>query len=118
MDVRGFQSERFRGVEIAGVRRHHHHGLWLQVEELPGHQIGFLVGLVVPDKLGREDAIPGEAAELRHVRQQREVAVRERGDHVPFAETREPGYRIGPWLETMPGAVEPDLLVLCEPIDL
>ena len=81
-DEGGLQAELLRGLQIVVVRGDHHHLLRRQAEQLCRAKIGFRIGLVVLEQFRRHDQVPRQAGELRHVGQQRDVAVGQRRDDV------------------------------------
>ncbi len=89
MNKRRAKAELLGGLQVTLVRRDHHHLLRPQVEELGYQPIHLWVRLVVPDQLGRKDAVPWEPGVLGHVGEQRDVAVREGSHHKASAEALE-----------------------------
>ncbi len=97
------------------MRGDHHDLVHLQVEEFGSRLVDLGVRLVVPRQLCSEDAVPRQAAELRKVRHQRDVAVRERRDDESLLQSRQALHRIGPRMQPMPRVVERADLVLGKP---
>ena len=104
-------------VEIVLVRGDHHHFAGREAEQPRRALVHLAVPLVVPEELRRQHAVPRQAAVLRHVGEQRDVAVRQRRDHELLLEPLQPGDRVLPRREAMPGAVEVILLGVGEPLD-
>src|SRR5882724_8927220 len=111
------QAERARRREVAVVRGDHHALAWRQPEERGRRQVGLGLGLVVPRDLRAEDGVPREPTILRHVDDQRDVAVRERREDELLLEAREAGHGVGPGVEAVPGTVQVIDLGLREPLD-
>ena len=86
--------------------RHHHQLSGGQAQQACGAQIDLGVGLVMAEQLGRQHAVPGQAAGLGHVDQQRHIAIGERGQGVALAQPGQAGHAVGPGLKAVPGAVE------------
>ncbi len=74
-------------LQIVGMGGDQHNLLCWQVQQLDSHLVDRWIGLVGSDQLSREDAVPGQAAILRHVRQERDVAIGERGEHKLLAQS-------------------------------
>ena len=118
MHVGGAEALLLRSLKIAGMRGHHHHLWWSQVEELHGAQIRFRIRLVVAHQFRAEDAVPRYAAVFGHVGEQRDVAVGERRDCVARLQTRQASNRIWPRPASMPHLVELHLVGFSERSDL
>ena len=102
----GFQTNLLRGEKIVLVRRNHHHLFGLEIECRHCAQIRFGIGLVVMKRLRRKHAVPRQAAELRHVHQQRGVAVGECGDDVIFLQPLQTFDGVRPRLQAMPHPIQ------------
>src|SRR5262249_16632825 len=76
------KAETAGGVEVIDVRRHHHDLIRLKSKQIYSRQVRFTIRLVVLCQLGGEDEIPWQTRVLGHVGQQRNVAVRQRGNRV------------------------------------
>lgn len=63
------------GLQVVMVGGAKHHFARRQIEHLRHTQVGGRVGLVGPEHLGRQHAVPGQARSLGHVGQQAEVAI-------------------------------------------
>ena len=97
------------------MRGDHHDVADLQVQEFRSRPVDLRVRLVVPRQLRSEDAVPRQARELRKVRHQRDVPVRERRDDESGLQSRQAAYRIGPRAQPVPRVIEGADLVLGEP---
>ena len=86
--------------------RHHHDFGGLEVEKVGGGLVDLAVGLVVTNELGAQNAVPRQPRMLRHVRHQRDVAVRERRDDESLLQPCQSSHRVRPWPQPMPGTIE------------
>src|SRR2546426_9016005 len=98
------EAECLRVTEVAIVGGDHHALGGCEPEERGRGQIGLGLRLVVPRDLGAEDGVPGKPPVLGHVHDQRDVAVRERGENELLLEARQARHRVGPGVEAVPGA--------------
>ena len=98
----GLQPEFLRGLQIVVVGGHHHHLLRRQAQKFCRAEIGFGIGLVVLEQLGRHDQVPRQACKLRHVGEQRDIAVGERRDDVFCLQPRQPRDAVRPRMQPMP----------------
>ena len=100
----GGETMRPRRREVAVMRRHHHHLGRRQVEQRAGAEIGLRVGLVVTEQVAAEHHVPRQAGMFGEIGQQRDVAVRERGDDEPPLQPRQPRHGIRPRSQPVPEA--------------
>ena len=114
LDVGGAQAAGPRARQVVVVGRHQHHLVRRHVEHPRHTQVGGRIGLVGAEHLGRQDAVPGQAAVLRHVGQQADVAVGQRADHEARLQARQARHRVGPGIEAVPDLVEVLLAGLVE----
>ena len=96
------QSQVPRGSEIADVCGHHHDLFGFQAEKFGGREVHFAIRLIVPRQLRPEDQVPRQARLLRHICEQRDVAIGERRDNVLLLQTREARDRVRPGLQPVP----------------
>ncbi len=94
------------------MRRRHHHLARPQVQQPGDAQIGLRVRLEVAEQVGAEDHVPRDAGELRHVQQQRDVAVRQRPDDEARLQPGQAGHRIRPGVQPVPAQVDMDQVLL------
>src|SRR4029450_1525853 len=69
------------------------------------------------DIFRRQDAVPRETSMLRHVREQRDISVGQRGYDEATLQSLQPGNRVGPWLQPVPDAVEASFLIFAKTFD-
>ena len=84
-----------------------HHALaGRQIEGRAGGEVDARLGLVVARGLRAQDRVPGKRVAPREIDHQRDVAVGDRREQVPFPELRQARRNIGPAIEPVPGEVE------------
>src|SRR5262245_26768899 len=103
---RGAQADLAGLAEVAVVGGDHHALAGRQPQELGSCPVALGLRFVVPRHLGAEDRVPRKPAVLGHVHHEGHVAVRERGQHELPLQACEPGHRVGPGIEAVPGAIE------------
>src|SRR6266849_6363805 len=106
-----------RGREVVIVRGYQRDLGRLEAEEVRGAQIAFRLRLVVPRHFGAENGVPGQPRPPGHVDHEGDVAVRQGGQDVLLLHALEPGHRVGPRVESVPGAIEMVQVRLAEPLD-
>lgn len=85
-----------------------------EAEEPRGTEIGFRVRLVVAEEFRREHAVPGQARVLRHVDEERDVAVGKCREGEAALEQRQAAARVGPRPQPVPDPVQMVLFGLGE----
>src|SRR5215207_2146380 len=73
--------------------------------------------LVAAEQLRGKDHVPGQTRVLRHVHEQRDVAVGQRTDDVTPLQPGKTFDGVPPTVQAMPTAVEPVAVSLVEPLD-
>ena len=112
-----FRPILLRGFQVAVVGGDHHHLLRRQAEQFRRAEIGFRIGLVVLEQFRRHDEVPRQAGELRHVGQQRDVAVGERRDDVFLLQPRQPRHAVRPRMQAVPAHGEVVQIGLAQSLD-
>jgi hypothetical protein len=77
-----------------------------QTQDLGRAPIGLRCRLIGLGHFRAEDRVPGQPGALRHGQQQRDIAVGERRDDIAPLEAGQPGHRIRPRVEPVPGLVQ------------
>ncbi|GCC48028.1 hypothetical protein chiPu_0032469, partial [Chiloscyllium punctatum] len=106
-----------RVLEVVIVGGNHHHLLRRQAQQLRGAEIGFRIGLVMLEQLGRHHEVPGKACELRHVGQQRDIAVGERRDDILGLQPGQAGDAVRPPVQAMPAQRQMIQVGFGQPVD-
>src|SRR5262249_30285133 len=111
------QTAAGRSLEIVVVSSDHHALLGLQAKRLGRDRVGLGLRLVVMRWLGSEHGVPWQSGPLRHVDDQRDVAVRARGEDEAATQPGQSGNGVGPRVEAMPGAIQVVDLRFTEALD-
>ena len=98
----GHQTQVSGGCKVIVMSRCHHYLSGLQIKQAANTEVCFRVGFIVAEQVGTEDQVPGQPGMLCHVRKQRDVTVRKRGDGESPLEARQAGDGIRPGIEAMP----------------
>lgn len=104
-DERGAQAELCSGGEVSVVSGDHADLVGFETEDIGGAQVRGGIGFVGSSHLGAEDRIPRKLCAFCHVESQADVRVRQRRDDEPLLQLGQPGDRVRPRIEAMPGEI-------------